>query len=141
MKKVAALLITTLMLLSNAGWALAQSSNAPQTTDAPPAATTPPTAVTPAPPGIPPAGRGAGKAAGLRHMGGEVVSVNAEARTMTVKHIGKKKTKEMTFTLAGDAATRAAEFKPGDSVRVGYAGDMGALVAQTVTHKRRAAKK
>jgi hypothetical protein len=82
--------------------------------------------------------RQAGKAAGLRHMGGEVVSVSSDSRTMTVKHIGRKKTKQLTFTLSGDAAARVADFKPGDSVRVGYVGDMGALVAQSVTHKRRA---
>jgi hypothetical protein len=67
--------------------------------------------------------------------------VNADSKTMTVKHIGKKKTKQMTFTLAGAAAAHAAEFKPGDSVRVGYMDDMGTLVAQTVTHKRRAARR
>jgi hypothetical protein len=60
---------------------------------------------------------------------------------MTVKHTGKKKTKQLTFTLAGDAAAHMTDFKPGDSVRVGYGGDMGALVAQTVTHKRQAAKR
>jgi hypothetical protein len=140
-KRVSALLIATLMMLSAAGWALAQSSAAPQPTDAPPTAGTPQTAVTPAQPVMPPASRGSGKATGLRHMGGEVVSVNAEGRTMTVKHIGKKKTKQLTFTLTGDAAAHATDFKPGDSVRVGYAGDMWALVAQTVTHKRRAPKK
>jgi hypothetical protein len=88
---------------------------------------------------MPPATRPAGKGAGLRHMGGEVVSVDSDSRTMTVKHVGKKKTKQMTFSLAGDAAAHLADFKPGDSVRVGYMGDVGALVAQTVTHKRRAA--
>jgi hypothetical protein len=135
MKKIAALLSAPLIMLSLAGVVLAQSSAPPQASDAPPASGTPPTAVTPPQSVMPSATRPAGKAAGLRHMGGQVVSVNSDARTMTVMHTGKKKTKQLTFTLAGDAAAHLADFKPGDSVRVGYVGDVGALVAQSVTHK------
>jgi hypothetical protein len=113
MRRVATLLTAPLIVLSLAGLVLAQTSAPPPATDAPPAASTPPTMVTPAQPVMPPATRPAGKAAGLRHMGGEVVSVNSDSRTMTVKHTGKKKTKQVTFTL----------------------GDMGALVAQSVTHR------
>jgi len=122
-----------LAILSVTGLALAQTQAAPPATATPPAAAAPAAASTAAKP--------AAKAAGLKHMAGEVVSVSADSKSLTVKHTGKKKAKELTFSLSGDAAAHVGDFKPGDSVRVGYVQEAGKLVAQTVTHGKAAAKK
>ena len=82
-----------------------------------------------------------GKGDGLKHMAGEVVSVSADSKTLTVKHTGKKKSKQTTFTVSGDAAAHLGDFKPGDSVRVGYTGDAPNLVARTITTSRHATSK
>ena len=129
MRKVLVFLTAALMVLSVTGLALAQSQ------------TTPPTAATPAQPATPPAAKPAGKAAGVKHMAGEVVSVNADTKSLTVMHTGKKKSKELTFTLIGDALGHLTDYKPGDSVRVAYVDEAGKLVAQSVTHSKHAAKK
>jgi predicted lipoprotein len=141
MRKAPVLLTATLITLSLAGSVLAQTPAAPPATDTPPAAITPPTMATPAQPVMPSRTQRAGKAAGMRHMAGQVVTVNAESKTLTVRHTGKKRTKELTFTLAGDAAGHLSDFKPGDSVRVGYLGETGSPVAQSLTHGRRPATK
>lgn len=135
MRKALVFLTAALMVLSVTGLALAQSQTAPPTT------ATPPTAATPAQPVTPPAAKAAAKAAGLKHMAGEVVSVNADTKSLTVKHTGKKKTKDLTFTLTGDALGHLTDYKPGDSVRVAYVDEAGKLVAQSVTHSKHAAKK
>jgi Cu/Ag efflux protein CusF len=123
MRKALDFVTAALMILSVTGLALAQSQ------------TTPPATATPA------AAKLAGKAAGVKHMAGEVVSVNGETKSLTVKHVGKKRAKELTFTLTGDAAGHLTDYKPGDSVRVTYVDEAGKLVAQSVTHSKPAAKK
>jgi Cu/Ag efflux protein CusF len=135
MRRALVLLTAALMVLSLTGLALAQSQSAPPTTATPPAATTP------AQPAKPSAAKLAGKAAGVKHMVGEVVSVNADTKSLTVKHTGKKRAKELTFTLTGDAAGHLTDYKPGDSVRVAYVDEAGKLVAQSLTHSKHAAKK
>jgi Cu/Ag efflux protein CusF len=128
MRRALVLLPAALMILSLTGLALAQGQAAPPTTNTPPTTTTPPAA------------KAANKAAGVRHMVGEVMSVNADSQSLTVKRTGKKKAKELTFTLTGDAAGHLTDYKPGDSVRVVYVDEAGKLVAQSVTHSKHAAK-
>jgi sulfite reductase alpha subunit-like flavoprotein len=141
MRKVLVLLTATLMTLSLAGLGLAQSPAAPPpATGTPPTASTPPTTETPAQPVMPSRSKRGGKAEGVRHMAGAVVSVNAETKSLTVQRTGKKKSKEMTFTLTGDAAGHLTDYKPGDSVRVSYMDEAGKLVAQSVTHGKHAGK-
>ena len=123
MRKVLVLLTAALMVLSATGLALAQTQ------------TTPPTTATPA------AAKLAAKAAGVRHMLGEVVWANTDTKTLTVKHTSKKKIKELTFSLTGDAALHVMNYKPGDSVRVTYVDEAGKLIAQSVTPSKKAAKK
>jgi len=135
MKRVFVLLTAALTIFSLTGLVFAQGQTAP------PTIATPPTAATPAQPAKPPAAKPAGKVAGVKHMAGEVVSVNADTKSLTVKHRGKKKAKELTFTLTGNAAGHLTDFKPGDSVRVAYVDEAGKLVAQSVTRRKHAAKK
>ncbi len=137
MRRAFSSLTVTLMILSLTGLALAQSQTAPPATGTPPAIA-PPAAPAQAKPS---AAKQAGKAAGVRHMAGEVVSVNADTKSITVKRTGKRKAKEQTFSVTGDAAGHLADFKPGDSVRVGYADEAGKRVAQSVTHSKHATKK
>lgn len=77
----------------------------------------------------------------MKHMAGEVVSVNANTKSLTVKHTGQKKAKDLTFTLIGDAAGHLTDYKPGDSVRVAYVDEAGKLGAQSVMRSKHAAKK
>jgi Cu/Ag efflux protein CusF len=128
MRRSLALLTATLMVLSLTSLALAQAQTTPPPTAAPPA------------PGTPPAAKSSTKA-GVKHMTGEVVSVNADTKSVTVKHTGKKKTKPLTFTLSPDATGQVTDYKPGDSVRVSYVDETGTLVAQSVTKAKPAAKK
>ena len=125
MRKALVLLTAALMVLSLTGLALAQGQTTPPTAVAPPATATPP----------------ATKAASVKHMAGEVVSVNADTKSLTVKHTGKKKTKSLTFTLGADATGQVTDYRPGDSVRVSYVDDAGRLVAQSVTKAMPSAKK
>jgi hypothetical protein len=134
MKKAFVFLTAASMFVSVAGLALAQSQPTPPTTASPPTEATPPQS------DAPPAAKARGKGAGVRHMAGAVVSVNADTKSLTVKRTGKKKSKEMTFTLTGDAAGRLTDYKPGDNVRVSYVDESGKLVAQSVTTSKHAAK-
>jgi Cu/Ag efflux protein CusF len=129
MRRALVLLIAALMVLSFSGLALAQGQ------------TTPPTAATPGPGTPPPAEKSAGKATGVKHMTGEVVSVNADTKSVTVKHTGKKKAKPVTFTLGADATGQVTDYKPGDSVRVSYVDEAGKHVAQSVTKAKAPEKK
>jgi len=135
MKRAFVLLTAALTILSLTGLAFAQSQTAPPTT------ATPPAAATPAQPAKPSAAKPAAKTAGVKHMAGQVVSVNADTKSLTVKRTGKKKATELTFTVTGDAAGHLTDYKPGDSVRVAYVDEAGKLVAQSVTHSKQAAKK
>jgi Cu/Ag efflux protein CusF len=129
MRRALVLLTAALMVLSLSSLALAQGQTTPPTTAAPPTTTTPPAA------------KPATKAAGVKHMTGEVTSVNADTKSFTVKHTGKKKAKPLTFTLGADATGQVTDYKPGDSVRVSYVDEAGKLVAQSVTKAKPAEKK
>jgi len=56
----------------------------------------------------------------LESLTGEVVSINQEAKRLTVKQSGWFTSKQMTFTVAEQATPVLAELQPGDDVRVGY---------------------
>ncbi|HYB43883.1 MAG TPA: hypothetical protein VEL75_19035 [Candidatus Methylomirabilis sp.] len=64
-----------------------------------------------------------------RHVVGEVVSVNAEARTLTVK---RHKGKEITFAVDNDAASALAGLKPGDQVKIDYVRGQNQMLAKTI---------
>ena len=81
------------------------------------------------------------KALGTHHLAGEVVSVNAESSSITVRHVAKKKFRLMTFALTGDAAAHMSDFKTGDAVKVAYVDDAGRLVAQSIVRSTPAVKK
>ena len=60
---------------------------------------------------------------------GEVVAIDASAKTLTVKH---GTAKDMVFTAEGSAATALANLKPGDHVKVSYVSSLGHLTAKSV---------
>jgi Cu/Ag efflux protein CusF len=65
------------------------------------------------------------------HMTADVVSVDQNAKTFTVKKGAKGK--EMTFTAQGDAADRLNDLKEGDRVKVGYKKDHGQFLATEIS--------
>jgi len=76
----------------------------------------------------------ASKAAKPRTFYGQVVSVNQEAKTLTVKKTGwLRKPKELTFSIEEKAAPTLADLKPGDRVKVTYIKEDGKLLAQTLS--------
>jgi Cu/Ag efflux protein CusF len=116
MNKPMLLFAGTALTLSLVGAAFAQS-----TTPAakPPAAATMP-ADKPATPKVAP-----------HRMTAEVVAVNPEARTLTVKHGAKGK--EVTFAVDGDAASHLGDFKTGDQVKISYAKSHDQLIASQIS--------
>jgi Cu/Ag efflux protein CusF len=81
---------------------------------------------------------------GSHHVTGEVVSVDATAKTITVK----EKDKDVTFTLAEKAKVMIHgktgsldELKAGDHVTVRYTEKDGAEIAQEVSTAKTPAKK
>jgi Cu/Ag efflux protein CusF len=65
-----------------------------------------------------------------RHLTAEVVSVNPEAKTLTVKRGAKGK--ELTFTVESGAAAHLGDLKAGDQVRVGYIHIHNQLMAKDI---------
>jgi|SRR5215831_6874516 len=70
-------------------------------------------------------------------MTGEVVSVDATAKTVTVK---SAKGKERTFTAESSAAGRLADLKAGDRVKVNYKSSHGHMMASKITRSEVATK-
>src|SRR5512135_3490117 len=66
----------------------------------------------------PAAKSGTRKVAAMRHVTGEVVSVNQNAKTLTVKH--GPNGKELTFAVEADGTARLSDLKAGDQVKIGY---------------------
>ena len=132
MKTAVALLAGTLTLASLAGFAAAQTAApapaAPTTTPAAPAAK-------PADP-VKPAAKATDKAAKpamkAKTVVGEVVSVDAAAKTVTVKHTVKGKSEEMTIGAGEKAVATLGDLKAGDQVRVAYAEVDGKPTASTI---------
>jgi hypothetical protein len=83
---------------------------------------------------------GAAKHAHLRHVMGEVVSVDVSARTLTVKRTAKP-ADELKLTVDAAAADHLAGVKPGDHVTVRYARENGELVARSIAPASHAAQK
>lgn len=65
------------------------------------------------------------------HMTADVVSVDQNAKTFTVKKGAKGR--EMTFTAQGDAADRLSDLKEGDRVKVSYKKDHGQFMATEIS--------
>jgi Cu/Ag efflux protein CusF len=64
------------------------------------------------------------------HMTADVISVDPNAKTFTVKKGAKGK--EMTFTAEGDAAAHLSDLKEGDRVKVSYKKDHGQFMATEI---------
>ena len=78
----------------------------------------------------PPAAKAAPKTAAARHVTGEVVSVNQNAKTVTVKH--GPKGKELTFGVEAGAAGQLSDLKAGDHVKIGYVRSHDHLMAKDI---------
>ena len=88
--------------------------------------------VTPAKAGTPDSTKaGAAKVTRSRRLTAEVVSVDLDAKTLTVKRTGRR-AKELTFTVEPTVTSRLTDLKPGERVRVGYVETDGKLMAKTI---------
>lgn len=79
------------------------------------------------------------KIAGMRHVTGEVVSVNEEAKTLTVKQ--GPKGKELTFAVEADATAHLSGLKAGDQVKIGYVKGHKQLMARDIVRSEMAKAK
>ena len=132
MKTAAALLATSLTVFALSSAAPAQTGGTTTTT---PATTPAPAApAAPATPAAKPATTTAPKmvAPKLKTMLGEVVSVDATAKTVTVKHTVNGKSEDMTFGAGEKAVASLEKLKAGDHVRVAYADVDGKPTASTI---------
>ena len=140
MKTAAALVAAFLTLTTLSSAALAQSGTTSPTTPAAPAAP----AAKPAEPAKPAAkATDATKTAApkLKTVVGEVVSVDATGKTLTVKHTVSGKTEDMTIGAGEKAAAVLGTLKAGDQVRVAYAEVDGKPMASTIAKVPKVAKK
>ncbi len=136
MKKVIAIVVSVLFVLSVAGLSFAAEQKAA------PAAPAEKKEAAPAKKEMAPAKAEEKKAekkapAKLKQVTGEVVAVDAAAKTLTVK--GKKG--EVALTVEEKAAAKLADVKMGDKVTVKYKEVDGKNVATSVAAKKAAAKK
>ena len=132
MKTAAALIATSLTVLALSSAAPAQTGGTTTTT---PATTPAPAApAAPATPAVKPATTPAPKtvAPKLKTVLGDVVSVDATAKTLTVKHTVSGKSEDMTFGAGEKAAATLGTLKAGDHVRVAYADVDGKPMASTI---------
>jgi Cu/Ag efflux protein CusF len=74
-----------------------------------------------------------------RHLTAQVVAVNADAKTLTVRR--SPKAKEMTLTVDPAATSSLADLKTGDRVKVTYLDEHGQLTAKTITKNAHVAAK
>ncbi|MCL4476076.1 MAG: hypothetical protein M1508_07615 [Nitrospirae bacterium] len=137
MKKVIAIVVSVLFVLSIAGLSFAAEQKAA------PAAPAEKKEAAPAKKEMAPAKAEEKKAekkkapAKVKQVTGEVVAVDAAAKTLTVK--GKKG--EVALTVEEKAAAKLADVKMGDKVTVKYKEVDGKNVATSVAAKKAAAKK
>ena len=68
----------------------------------------------------------------VKHLTGAVVSVNQDAKTLTVKRMVKQKEHEYTFAASKDAAATLTQLKPGEQVRVSYVEAAGTMTAESI---------
>jgi len=73
---------------------------------------------------------GAQKGQSTQRMTASVVSVNPDAKTLTVKRSAKGK--ELTFAVESDAATHLGDLKAGDQVKISYTKAQNQLMAKEV---------
>jgi len=126
MKTTAAALIAgTMSLMTLSGAAMAQSGT---TTTAPATPAAP--AAKPADPAKPMATKPAETHA--KTVTGEVVAVDATAKTLTVKHTVNGKPEEMTIGAADKNVDLLNTLKAGDHVQVAYADMDGKLMASRI---------
>jgi Cu/Ag efflux protein CusF len=78
------------------------------------------------------------KVTSMRHVTGEVVSVNQDAKTLTVKR--GPKGKEMTFAVEADAAAHLSDLKAGDRVKIGYVSNHHQFTARSIVKSEVTAK-
>lgn len=123
MKKMIAIVVSLLFVLSVAGLSFAAEQKA-----AAPAETKKEAAPAKAEEKAP---------AKIKHVTGEVVAVDAKAKTLTVK--GKKG--DMAFTVDEKAAAKLADVKTGDKVAVKYKEMNGKNIATSVAGKKAEEKK
>jgi Cu/Ag efflux protein CusF len=126
MKTAAAFAIASLTLTALTGAALAQSGTA-----APAPAAKPAAPATTAPPAAKPA-ETAKPAPKMKHVVGDVVSVDTTAKTLTLKHTVNGKSEEMTLGSGEKTAEVLGTLKAGDHVQVAYAEMDGKPVASTI---------
>jgi len=122
MKTAAAFAIASLTLTALTGAALAQSGTAapaPAAKPAAPATTAPPAAT-------------AKPAPKMKHVVGDVVSVDTTAKTLTLKHTVNGKSEEMTLGSGEKTAEVLGTLKAGDHVQVAYAEMDGKPMASTI---------
>jgi hypothetical protein len=129
MKTVATLIAGTLTAAALAGPGFAQTGTAPAAPVAPAAPAAPaakPAATEPAKPAIAPVAK-------PKQIGGEVVSINADLKTLIVKATVAGKPAELTFAADKATGTALADLKPGDHVRVAYTDADGKRSATAIT--------
>ena len=129
MKTAAAFAIASLTLTALTGAALAQSGTAAPAPAAKPAAPAAP--ATTATPAAKPA-ETAKPAPKMKHVVGDVVSVDTTAKTLTLKHTVNGKSEEMTLGSGEKTAEVLGTLKAGDHVQVAYAEMDGKPVASTI---------
>jgi Cu/Ag efflux protein CusF len=128
MKTAAALIAGSLALTVLSGTALAQTGGTAPATPATPAAP----AAKPAEPAKPAAKTTDAAKPKLKTVTGEVVSVDATAKSLVVKHQVSGKPEEMTIGAGEKAAAALGTLKAGDQVRVAYADVDGKPMASTI---------
>jgi Cu/Ag efflux protein CusF len=129
--KTAALLIA---LATLAGTAQAQSGTTAPAAPAAPAATAAPAAKSAEPvTKAPGAAKKTAPTMKAKSMTGEVVSVDATGKTVTLKHTVKGKAEEMTLGAGEKAVAVLGTLKAGDQIQVAYADVDGKPVASTIT--------
>jgi len=130
MKTAAAFAIASLTLTALTGAALAQSGTAapaPAAKQAAPATTGTPAATPAAKPA-----ETAKPAPKMKHVVGDVVSVDTTAKTLTLKHTVNGKSEEMTLGSGEKTAEVLGTLKAGDHVQVAYAEMDGKPMASTI---------
>jgi Cu/Ag efflux protein CusF len=136
MKTAAALIAASLILATLSGAALAQSGTTAPAAPAAPATPAAP-AAKPAEP-VKPAAKATDAAKTVapkmkaKMLTGEVVSVDAAGKTVTVKRTVKGKAEEMTIGTGEKTAAILDTLKAGDQIRVAYADVDGKPVASTI---------
>jgi hypothetical protein len=114
MKRTVSFMLAAAAVVASAAPSLAQ---APKATPA-----TPPAA----------AAKEAPKAAPVKNLTGEFVSMDKTAKTVIVKSMLENKAAQITFNVDEAMFTTLAQFKPGDKVKVSYEEMGDKFIAKTI---------